>query len=120
MYDRSNRSGLLYEKIRYKKRKRETKKSNIRMSTAMAVPNENEMEELIEFFDSCVLDRDKKTVLAKMQESAMARKKSYQSSREMFDKCFHLYQLDSDLVRFFQFVLQTSHFKMFLFIQGPG
>lgn len=63
--------------------------------------DEHEIDELIEYFESCVLERDKKNVLERMEKSAMVRKESYRTSRKMFDKCFHLYQVDIDLVSFF-------------------
>lgn len=108
MYDRSKRSGLLYEKVRYKNRKRAPKKPtglitpNASVAQAVVPGNDNhDIDELISFFDSCVLSRDKKSVLEKMKSSADIRMQSNQNSRDFFDKCFHLYRIDMDLVNIF-------------------
>lgn len=108
MYDRSKRSGLLYEKVRYKNRKRAPKKPagsitpNDSVAQAVATGNDNHnIDELISFFDSCVLSRDKKTILEKMKSSTDIRMQSNQNSRDFFDKCFHLYRIDMDLVNIF-------------------
>lgn len=103
MYDRSKRSGLLYEKVRYKQRKRQDKKKILQSSTPNPISETDEraVEELIVFFDSCVLTEDKPTLLQKMKASVQVRKASNESNREIFDKCFHLYRVDIGLVRCF-------------------
>lgn len=60
--------------------------------------DKDEIEQLIAFFESCVLKEQKTDLLAKLKESANLRKASYNENREFFDKCFHLYRVDSDLV----------------------
>lgn len=102
LYDRAKRSGLLYEKVRYKSRKRQDKKQNtptVHQNTTNSIDNRS-IEELISFFDSCVLSRDKNEILNRMESSAQLRLASNQNNREIFDKCFHLYRLDAELVRF--------------------
>lgn len=98
----------MYEKVRYKNRKRAPKKPtgpvtpNDSVAQAVATGNDNHnIDELISFFDSCVLSRDKKTILEKMKSSADIRMQSNQNSRDFFDKCFHLYRIDMDLVNIF-------------------
>lgn len=56
--------------------------------------------ELIRYFDSCVLPRDRKELLDKMEATAEMRKKSNETDREIFDKCFHLYRVNPELVSF--------------------
>lgn len=100
MYDRANRSGLLYEKVRYRHRKRHVKKTN--SPTLVATIDETDkqaIDDLISFFDSCVLSRDKNEILGRLQSSAHIRAVSNQNDREFFDKCFQLYRLDPQLVR---------------------
>lgn len=101
LYDRSKRSGLLYEKLRYKQRKRQGKKEAKRQPQLNGAENavENSVEDLIAFLDSCVLVQDKSEILKKMKESVDVRKLSYRTNRELFDKCFHLYRVDPDLVK---------------------
>lgn len=100
MFNRAKRSGLLYEKVRYKQRKRQDKKKIVQSIAPNATNEigEQEIEELIKFFDACVLSRDKSAILDKMQSSAEMRLASNQNNREIFDRCFHLYRLDPDLV----------------------
>lgn len=52
-----------------------------------------------------------------MKSSAFVRKISNQSSREIFDKCFHLYRLDSSLVMFFIFVCTFQFNQGMFFLQ---
>lgn len=56
------------------------------------------MDELISFFESCVISQDKKKILEKMKTSAEIRKLSNQNDRNFFDSCFHLYRVDPELV----------------------
>lgn len=102
MYDRAKRSGLLYEKVRYKQRKRQDKKKIVQPvvqnSSSANETNEQSIDELIAFFDSCVLSRDRSILLDKMESSADLRLASNQTNREMYDKCFHLYRVNPDLV----------------------
>lgn len=102
LYDRAKRSGRLYEKVRYKQRKRQDKEKNVAsvVPNSISENNDQTIDELIAFFDSCVLSRDKSKLLEKMESSAEMRLASNGNNREMFDKCFHLYRLDSDLVSF--------------------
>lgn len=65
------------------------------------VLDDNAIDELIQFFDSCVLERDRKEVLERMEKSATLRKESYRTSRKILDKCFQLYRVDMELVSFF-------------------
>lgn len=90
----------MYEKVRYKQRKRQEKKAivNSVSSNATSEINAQTIDELISFFDSCVLSRDKSSVLEKMESSAEMRLASNQNNREIFDKSFHLYRLDPELV----------------------
>lgn len=71
------------------------------LETVQQTPSENDnlsIDEFITFFDSCVLSRDKNAVLEQMKSSAELRMHSNQNNREIFDKCFHLYRVDMDLV----------------------
>lgn len=107
MYDKSKRNGLLYEKVRYAQRKNKpTKKKtpNNTVTTNQAV-SESEIEELVQFFESCVLPRDKRELSDKLQTSAAMRKVSNETNRNIFDKSFHLYRVDSDLVGYFMYFL---------------
>lgn len=119
LYDRAKRSGRLYEKVRYKQRKRQDKKKTVQ-SVQSIVPNsvnENNdqgIDELIAFFESCVLSRDKSALLEKMESSAELRLASNESNRDIFDKCFHLYRLDSDLVRFISNLKKKTSSSIFI------
>lgn len=109
LYDRAKRSGRLYEKVRYKQRKRNDKKKIVPFN-APNVVNDNHrqtIDELIAYFDSCVLSRDKSIILEKMESSAEIRLASNENNREIFDKCFHLYRLDPDLVNFISSLSET-------------
>lgn len=91
--------------MRYKYRKRTAKKTAVAPngSPTPTVRTENDrdsIDELISFFDACVLSRDKEVVLEKLKSSVNVRMQSNENNREIFDKCFHLYRVDMDLVNF--------------------
>lgn len=91
----------MYEKIRYKKRKQQAKKpllSGKEIENEIGEADEKEIEDLITFFQNCVLPRDEEEVLNKMRASAKVRKISNQNNRDIFDKSFHLYRVNSELV----------------------
>lgn len=91
--------GLLYEKLRWKARKAKVKqKRSLITETNIGEEDLKQIEDLIRFFDSCVLPRDNDELLKKMKASTELRKKSNETNRDIFDKCFHLYRLYPELV----------------------
>lgn len=111
MYDRKKKSGLLYEKVRYKHRKKQTKKAVVPATPPRTITetDKDEIQELIAFFESCVLEDQMPEILDKMKASAVVRKASNDENREFFDKCFHLYRVDPALVKLF--CLSLWYFK---------
>lgn len=100
MYDKSKRCGLLYEKIRYSQRKNKPKSKKSSKVNSKQVVGDDEINELVAFFDSCVLPRDKRELSDKLKASAAVRKISNQTNRNIFDKSCHLYRVDSELVSY--------------------
>lgn len=102
LYDRKNRTGMLYEKVRYKVRKNRTKQANVLAAEAelniLSEDDRGKINEVIKYFESCLLPRDKTNLLNKMKESSEIRQRSNETNREIFDKCFHLYRVHPDLV----------------------
>lgn len=97
LFDKSKRSGLLYEKIRYNQRKNKPK-TKPPTKTLKNNVNDGDIVELTAFFESCVLPRDKQLLSDKLKSSVAVRKASIETTRDVFDKSYHLYQIDSDLV----------------------
>lgn len=100
LYDRSKSSGLLYEKVRYIHRKRRGKKLNVpeMASNIITEDDEDEIQQLIAFFGSCVIADQKSELIDRLKASAGIRKASNDGNREFFEKCFHLYRVDPDLI----------------------
>lgn len=88
--------------MRYKHRKRQAKKAVVPNTTEfIAETDKDKITELISFFESCVLHEQKLEILDKMKASAVIRKASNEGNREFYEKCFHLYRVDPDLVKLF-------------------
>lgn len=93
---------MLFEKIRYTQRKQKKQAVAINCEGCESIEsNPEETEELIKYFNDCLLPRDKVGILNKMKESAAVRKNSNQTNRLIFDSSFHLYRVDSSLVCLF-------------------
>lgn len=104
MFDKTKRCGLLYEKIRYTQRKNKAINKTRKPGQPKDSDNgnnldEKQIEDLVLFFDSCVLPRDQQTLSDKLKSSALLRKASNESTRELFDNSFHLYRVNPALVR---------------------
>lgn len=115
MYDRKKKSGLLYEKVRYKHRKRQAKKAVVPTIPPKIITetDKDEIQQLIAFFESCVLNEQKSEILDKMKASAAIRKASNEGNRVFFDKCFHLYRVDPELVKLFYYHMDKIPLTVF-------
>lgn len=99
LYNRVNKTGLLYEKVRYKLRRIKSKQFRNSMAAIIAEDDQKQIDELVKYFESCVLPGCKAELLEKLEISSGLRLKSNGTNRELFAKSFHLYRVDSDLVR---------------------
>lgn len=90
---------MLYEKLRYKVRKIKTKEIRKSLNAIVNADDQKQIDELVKFFESCVLPDQKTELLNRMEASSDIRLKSNESNRDLFEKSFHLYRVDPDLVR---------------------
>lgn len=102
LYDRDSRSGLLYQKLRYIVRKIKTKEIRKSLATFFNADDQKQIDELVKFFESCLLPDHKTELLKRMEASSELRLKSNGANRELFDKSFHLYRVDPGLVSIFE------------------
>lgn len=72
------------------------------MAAIVNADDQKQIDELVKFFESCVLPDQKTELLKRLEGSSEIRLKSNEANRELFDKSFHLYRVDSDLVSIFK------------------
>lgn len=98
LYNQSKRSGLLYEKVRYKQRKFNRKQAAGLAENDKVITEDDskEMDELIKYFNQCILPRDKSEIMKRLKISAQLRKN--QKNNDILTSMFHLYRVDADMV----------------------
>lgn len=101
MYNEDAHSGLVFECIKYRSRKQSKQKKLIRPQPG--TETDLDMDELIRFFDSCVLPRDTQKLKNKLAETADARRDILAQDQRSFTKMFNFYRIDSNLVSFLLF-----------------
>lgn len=106
LYDAGKQCGKIYECLKYRQRRGRDQKRAALNDDDMTVSNiENsvlnvEVEELKEFFSSCVLPRDINKVESKLAETIDARREIIQSAGNSIPKMFNFYWIDTHLVKF--------------------
>lgn len=98
MYDPLKRNGELYEKLMYQKRK--IRKGGAQQSDF----DENDeqtgktKEELLEYFENCILPDNKNELITILKESFGVRYLDLLGDRTLIEKSFHLYLVLPELV----------------------
>lgn len=118
LFDPVVKGGILYEKLRYQYRK---KKANKRRFVQLSDDEEEEeiseeeldvkVSELVEYFGTVLLPRDKPQLLVKLKESARIRLIALRKNkRDVFESSKKLYLVDPGLVIWFHYFFITLNF----------
>lgn len=93
------RSGELYEKLVYRKRKNKNKKKNSHESDLDDEENSGKSkEELLEYFENCVLPDNKNDLIQILKESVGVRFLDLINDKALIERSFQLYLVLPELV----------------------
>lgn len=109
MFDPDTNTGLLFEKLRYKKRKKGSKEvvSLVDLFDGDDLAAEEFKTKVIEIADAfkdILLPRDKDVLMNKLKETSTIRKQFLcTDGKVLFESLFPLYVVDISLVKLFEF-----------------
>lgn len=89
---------MVFECIKYRSRKQSKQKKVVQPQPR--TETDLEMDDLILFFDSCVLPRDTQKLKAKLSETADTRRDLLAQDQRSFPKMLNFYRVDLNLVSF--------------------
>lgn len=109
----TGRGGFLYEKIRTRNKKiNSDEDENHNRESEQTLPdfliNDQDAEELMQFFRNCVVAHNKEELKDKMKSSVAFRRNILKNPPEPMFKIFGFYFVDPELVCFFFHLLCTS------------
>lgn len=100
MYNDDKRSGFIYECIKYRTQKQAKKNKRLPRIAPENAENDFDMDELVVFFESCVLPRDNKKLKDKLAATADSRRNLLAQNQVGVSKMLNLYRVDPALVGF--------------------
>lgn len=111
LYNDKTKTGFVFESIKYKKRQRKQDKQK-EAPVVHRLENNNinidETEELIRFFDACILPRDTAKVKDKLSETVNLRRNILVPDHQYYRKILNMYRVEPNLVVFQDVFLRQS------------
>ena len=96
-YDERNRSGDVYQVLRYTQRK--LTNSNVQISSTEIDANNDDVEDLANFLNACNLPKDESKLKEKLQSTIQLRTLLLSQNVDTYPKQFEFYLVDPKLVR---------------------
>lgn len=100
VFNPHKKSGYLFEKLKYKKRKHViTQTTNTKqLANEQSIEEGKIKEELIEYLKKAVVSKEKKHIVEKLKETVDVRRNCLNDQKEIFNSSFQLYLACPQLV----------------------